>query len=57
MTINRGITLEALLTQLGYRLDTIVVEQNGEIITREQFAATAVFADDTLEVVRFIGGG
>lgn len=50
-------TLLALLTQLAFRVDTVVVERNGDIVTREAFADTMVMAGDVLEVVQFMGGG
>jgi len=35
----------------------IAVEVNGTIVHREEYAATAVKEGDTIEIVRFVGGG
>jgi sulfur carrier protein len=43
----------------SYRLDQnrIVVELNGGIVHREEFASAAVADGDVIELVRFVGGG
>lgn len=42
-----------------YKLDplTVVVEKNGLIVHRDQYAYTAVEKNDRFEIVRFVGGG
>jgi sulfur carrier protein len=50
-------TLLEYLQQQGYRLDCVVVERSGEIITREQFANVQLRTDDTLNILHFMGGG
>lgn len=37
--------------------DLVVVERNGEILERAAFERTLLEAEDTLEIVHFVGGG
>lgn len=41
----------------GYTPERVAVELNGVIIPRSRFVETLLSADDTLEVVSFVGGG
>ncbi|CAN5122018.1 hypothetical protein BH18GEM1_BH18GEM1_06720 [soil metagenome] len=52
-----GMTVEELL--LGHDLDpdVVVVERNGAILRRGQFADTALAPGDAIEIVHFVGGG
>lgn len=50
-------TLDALLTQLGYRIELVAVERNGEIIRQADFTSTNITDTDKLEIVSFVGGG
>ena len=52
-----GMTIEAFLLQEGYRLDRIVVERNLEIVPKEQYAMMILEDNDSVEVLRFVGGG
>jgi thiamine biosynthesis protein ThiS len=49
--------LKNYLENAGYDLAKIAVEKNGVIILRDNFASEMVCNDDTLEIVRFVGGG
>jgi thiamine biosynthesis protein ThiS len=56
--IPTGWTLAELLTSLGLDPRVIVVERNGTIVRdRSSFASLALSADDSLEIVHFVGGG
>ncbi len=46
-----------LLRQLGLGLEGVVVELNGEMLTREGLETTRLLAGDRLEVVHLVGGG
>jgi sulfur carrier protein len=46
-----------LLERLGLSGARLVVERNGEIVTRDAFAATALRERDRIEIVRLVGGG
>jgi thiamine biosynthesis protein ThiS len=50
-------TVLALLETLGLNPQGTVVERNGVIVDRSAFAETVLAEGDTLELVRFVGGG
>lgn len=52
-----GLTLAALLEQLGMKADRVAVELNREIAARERWNATSLAEGDRLEIVHFVGGG
>ncbi|MCU1675685.1 MAG: thiS [Frankiales bacterium] len=52
-----GTTLPALLELLGLGLGWVVVEHNGEALTRSVAATTALTDGDVLEIVRAVAGG
>jgi thiamine biosynthesis protein ThiS len=53
-----GWTLGNLLVSLGLDARSIVIEHNGTILRdRSSFASLELNADDTLEIVHFVGGG
>jgi len=52
-----GLTLAALIAQLGMKVDRVAVELNLEIVSREQWEATQLKDGDRLEIVHFVGGG
>ena len=52
-----GKTLAELLASAGYETGRIAVERNGEIVPKAQYGAVTLEDGDTLEVVRFVGGG
>ena len=49
--------LEALLENLGYKPQLVVVELNGEIINPTVWISTKIKNGDCLEVVTIVGGG
>lgn len=55
--LQQATTLDALLKQLGYRVELVAVELNGEIIKQTAFASTKITDADKLEIVSFVGGG
>lgn len=50
-------TIGALLRQLGWRPEWVVVEHNGEPIERRRFDRIVLQPGDRLEVVRAVAGG
>lgn len=56
-SIQQGETLLDLLTALGHDTARIAVEVNGRIIPKSEYGTTRLDEADTLEVVRFVGGG
>ena len=52
-----GLSVAALLAQLGIDTRKGAVERNLEIVPKSAFAATEIQDGDRLEIVHFIGGG
>jgi sulfur carrier protein len=52
-----GITVAALLAELGVAGGPVAVERNRAIVPRAEHASTALRDGDRLEVVQFVGGG
>ncbi|MFB3812743.1 MAG: sulfur carrier protein ThiS [Terriglobales bacterium] len=52
-----GLTLSALVEQLGMRADRLAVELNRDIVRRDRWATTTLNDRDRLEIVHFVGGG
>ena len=52
-----GLTVAALVAQLGMKPDRVAVELNLEIVPRTNWEATTLNNGDKLEVVHFVGGG
>jgi thiamine biosynthesis protein ThiS len=50
-------TLFALLEKLGIGTATVVAEVDGRIVTPEEFARTEIRDGQTIELVKFMGGG
>jgi sulfur carrier protein len=55
--VGEGLTLEALLTQLGVRREFTAVAVNREVARRERYAATVLREDDRVEIVHPMAGG
>jgi thiamine biosynthesis protein ThiS len=56
--IPEGWSLADLLASLELDARTVVVERNGTILRdRSSFASVELVADDSLEIVHFVGGG
>ena len=52
-----GKNLRAYLTEEGFELERVVVELNLEIIPRENLENITIKDEDSIEVLRFVGGG
>jgi thiamine biosynthesis protein ThiS len=52
-----GLTITALLEQLGLDARQVAVERNLEIVSRATYGACELQPGDSLEVVTFVGGG
>jgi thiamine biosynthesis protein ThiS len=56
--IPAGWLLADLLASLELDARTVVIEHNGTILRdRSSFASVGLVADDSLEIVHFVGGG
>lgn len=52
-----GLTVSALVAELGMKPDRVAVELNLVIVPRASWEATSLQEGDKLEVVHFVGGG
>ena len=52
-----GQTVQEVLAALAFRMDRIVVEYNGKILSKADWESTRVSPADIMEVVTFVGGG
>lgn len=50
-------TISDLLEQMNISQATVVAELDGDIIQRRDFANTQIQPGQTIELVRFVGGG
>ncbi len=55
--VAQGLSVSALLTELGIDTRKVAVERNLEIVPKSAFETTALAEGDRLEIVHFIGGG
>jgi sulfur carrier protein len=55
--IEDGATVSDLVDALGLDWKRVVVERNGEPVSRSKFAAVRLAGGDVLEVVRAVPGG
>ena len=56
-SIAAGATIPDLLSELGLGLGWVVVERNGEALTRSVAGQTTLADGDVLEIVRAVAGG
>ena len=56
-TVSSGLSISGLLDELELREKLVVVERNGSILSRSEFAETILEPGDVLEIVHFVGGG
>lgn len=56
-TVPDGLTVRALVTQLGWTEGPVAVEINREIVPRARHAEHPVAPGDVVEIVHFVGGG
>jgi thiamine biosynthesis protein ThiS len=52
-----GMTVEALVKELGIRREGTAIEVNREIVPKARYAQTVLKPNDRLEIVTFVGGG
>jgi sulfur carrier protein len=52
-----GLNVAALIEHLGMRIDRVAIERNLDILPRAQWQSTRVQANDSFEIVQFVGGG
>jgi len=50
-------TVSELLEELNLAAGTVLVEQNGQVVTRARFAEAKLAEGDKIEIVRVVAGG
>ena len=53
----RGTTVTALLAELGFAAQPVLVELNGTALFPRDFPATLLNDNDVLEIIRIVAGG
>ncbi len=56
-SIGAGLSVDAMLAELGLDKTKVALERNLEIVPRSLFAQVTIAEGDALEIVHFIGGG
>lgn len=56
-SVRRGDTVTDLLLALGLENGRVAIERNLKILSRADWATTAIAAGDRYEIVQFVGGG
>ncbi len=56
-TLDAPISVSDFLTLKGYPATAVVVERNGAILRQPEWSTTLLAEEDTLEILRFVGGG
>ena len=52
-----GSTIAGLIDTLGLEQKAVVAQRNDDIIERDAYASTLIHDGDTIELIRFVGGG
>lgn len=55
--IESGMAVEQLLALKDLPTQQVVIEINGELVKRDRWAEVTLQAEDTVEILRFVGGG
>ncbi len=56
-TLERPVTVAGYLEGLGIDPETVVIELNLQILSREDHGTVPLRAGDTLEIIRMVDGG
>ena len=57
ISLENSKSLLAFLSEQNYDVTKIAVELNGDIVPKTAYKETMLYDEDTIEVVRFVGGG
>lgn len=52
-----GITIAEYIATTDYRIETIAVERNEEIVPQKDYDKVVLMDNDCIEIVSFVGGG
>lgn len=53
----KKVTVLEFLKAAGYRLETVAVEINEEIVPKRTYETTYLCDEDKIEIIHFVGGG
>ena len=56
-SVSAGLTIAALLREIGINPQKVAVERNLEIVARSTLDSVQVETGDSFEIVHFVGGG
>jgi len=56
-TLPAGATIANLLESFGLPAKNVLVEQNGEPVTRDDFSLQTIREDDRIEIISMVAGG
>jgi sulfur carrier protein len=56
-SVLRGSTVSDLISQLKLAAQMVVVEYNGDPLSRDEFSTTILGAGDAIEIAHMVGGG
>lgn len=57
ITLEEKMNITSLLEHEGYIPETIVVERNEEIVSKDEYDNIFTEDEDVIEILRFVGGG
>jgi sulfur carrier protein len=57
MQLDGRMSVSGLLESLGVNPGVVAVERNFTIVDRNRYAAEAIQEGDSIEIIRFVGGG
>lgn len=57
MNFAEGISIKDLIEKLNLNPNTIVVELNLEIISKDEYVSRKLSKKDKIEIISFVGGG
>ncbi len=56
-SIDSGLSVDGLLSELGLSRERIAVELNRRVVPRKDWDARILLDEDRVEIVHFVGGG
>jgi sulfur carrier protein len=57
LSCSEGTTIQDLLVKLGFEPNAILVERNDGFVQRSTYHTTVLVHGDSLELIKFVGGG
>ncbi len=57
INLKSSITINKFLEENNYNINRIVIELNGEIVSKDKYSTINLKDTDVMEVLTFVGGG